>query len=233
MDTEQLQEIERLRAFNLSPKQIARKLQLRPAEVTAVIRQLAQQSALEKGATVELATLEECWVNTTVAQHFFPQDSDAAVHDAEDLNAGLAIVTVTRSSGYNRFILCTYLVDYWCLGIKNAIGPRKLNAQKYAQALNHTYAVIDGKRQKITLAQAQAIVFSAQEYATNLGFKPHKDFEKSREHLGTWDASQRIECGKDGQPFYFCGPYDNSKKILDTLTKSVGEGNFHFVSQAF
>ena len=39
-----------------------------------------------------------------------------------------------------------------------------------------------------------------------------------------------FEFGKDGKPFYIAGPFDNSRKILETLSNSVGEGNFEFVS---
>ncbi|MFN6452927.1 MAG: hypothetical protein RM022_012060 [Nostoc sp. EfeVER01] len=67
------------------------------------------------------------------------------------------------------------------------------------------------------------------EYAESLGFQPHKDFEKSRSHIGEWDGRIRIECGRDGKPFYVNGPHDNPKKIMETLKKSRGEGNFDFL----
>lgn len=38
-----------------------------------------------------------------------------------------------------------------------------------------------------------------------------------------------LEFGKDGQPFYISGPYENPDKILKTLRENVGEGNFHYV----
>jgi len=37
-------------------------------------------------------------------------------------NNGLGLVFVARVVS-NRFQVCTYLVDYWCLGVKDAIGP--------------------------------------------------------------------------------------------------------------
>ncbi|WP_231971853.1 hypothetical protein [Nostoc sp. NIES-3756] len=67
------------------------------------------------------------------------------------------------------------------------------------------------------------------EYAQSLGFEPHKDFEKSRSHIGNWYGSIRIECGRNGKPCYVSGPYDNSKKIIETLNRSQGEGNFDFI----
>ncbi len=44
----------------------------------------------------------------------------------------------------------------------------------------------------ITLEQAQAIVFGAIDYAADLGFKPHKDFQKTKKHLGTWNGQPKL-----------------------------------------
>lgn len=35
--------------------------------------------------------------------------------------------------------------------------------------------------------------------------------------------------GKDGKPSYISGPYDNEDRILRTLNKTCGEGNFTFI----
>ncbi|MGV9871011.1 hypothetical protein [Rhodococcus koreensis] len=46
--------------------------------------------------------------------------------------------------------------------------------------------------------------------------------------LGEWDGPGRIGFGRDGQPFYLNGPYDNPAAVIGTLERSVGAGNFHF-----
>lgn len=75
MTPEQIQEITRLRSLNLSPKQIARKLGLRPSEVTAIIKNHAIASGSErssiahqKGQTKALSSLEKCLINEKAAQ---------------------------------------------------------------------------------------------------------------------------------------------------------------------
>ena len=46
--------------------------------------------------------------------------------------------------------------------------------------------------------------------------------------LGVKNAAlQAIEFGKDGQPFYCQGSYDNFDKIIATIDKSVDKGNYH------
>jgi hypothetical protein len=68
MTPEQIQEISRLRSLNLSPKQIARNLKLRPAEVTAIIRDRAAQLEQDRAERGEVAPLYNCLVNHSVAK---------------------------------------------------------------------------------------------------------------------------------------------------------------------
>lgn len=230
MKPEQEQEIANLRALNLTPKQIARKLGLRVSEVSAVVREQAVKNALAHGKTKTLDPLLECWANGEAVYYFF-EDTDSKESKIGP-ERGLSIVTVARKASYNRIVVCTYLLDYWCLGLKDTLGPRKLNIQHYDNFIDEVYQAFDEGPENITLEQAQGLVFSAIDYADGLGFKPHRDFQKSKAHLGEWDGQTKLECGRDGKPFYFCGPYDDSNKILKTLQKNVGEGNFNYLVES-
>jgi len=236
MNTEQDNAIAELRALNLSPKQIARKLGLRPAEVKAVIKQQAAQVMQERTISGEQDPIFECLINaaamkllepTTTEPSYSSYPPDEADSPMED---GLVTVTVTRQAGYNRLVVCAYLVDVWCLGVKDAFRPRRLNQSDYNTQMAQIYSFFpDPTYHAISLEQAQAVVFSALEYAEQLGFKPHQDFESARSHLGEWDGQLRIECGRNGKPFYIDGPYDDSQQVMNTLMQTVGEGNFDFI----
>ncbi len=66
MTPEQIAEIQRLRDRKVAPKQIARKLGLRPAEVKLAIQQQAaiqQQESIAKG---ELPPIEACFANRSM-----------------------------------------------------------------------------------------------------------------------------------------------------------------------
>jgi mRNA-degrading endonuclease toxin of MazEF toxin-antitoxin module len=124
MNSEQQQAIASLRALNLSPKQIARKLGYPPALVTAVIKQQAEQAAIERAAAGELEPVVECLVNADCVRTLLPNTNGRsnnlvpsnAPNQASESFTGLALVAVTRSSAYNRFSVCTY---YWERGIVN------------------------------------------------------------------------------------------------------------------
>ena len=235
MSPEEVQEITRLRALNLSPKQIARKLGLRPASVNGLLRQQAEEVAITPRALGELAPLERCLINEKAAQRLLETKkkgwfgSRRGSDSAPDGVGGLAQIFVTRVEG-NQYLVGSYLVDYWCLGVKNALAPRKLNRTKYEAMVEKAYSKFHQDYREITLEQAQAIIFGAVEYAQELGLKPHRDWSKAKDHLGQPSENLLpIEFGRQGKPFYVSGPYDNPDKIVAKLRETVGDGNFDYL----
>jgi hypothetical protein len=221
MTPEQEQEITRLRSLNLSPKQIARQLSLRPAEVTALIQVQAQGTQL----TRELPPLHHCLIDEGAAQHLLDRKSKKGKDDSR----GLSQIFVTRRER-NNYLVCNYLVDYWCLGVKSTFGPRKMDARKYETIVQQSYDTLDGDYREISLVQAQSIIFGAFDYADRLGLKPDPDFERSKVQLGQRPEQLiEIEFGQNGKPMYVNGPYDNPDKIIATLRRSVGDDNFHYL----
>ena len=65
--------------------------------------------------------------------------------------------------------------------------------------------------------------------ARSLGFPPHRDFARTRSHLGTLDGPIPITFGEAGRPMYCAGPRDDAMAILSTLRRNVGDGNFHYL----
>lgn len=140
-------------------------------------------------------------------------------------------VIVARQE-HNRLLVGSYLIDYWCLGVKDAIPPRKMGTSEYQKFLELCEDRFDEPFVEITFELAQAIVYGAVDYAHSLGFEPHRDFStKAQTPLGLRpETLMPIEFGKDGQPFFMSGPYDNVDKVLKTLEASVGSGNFHYMA---
>lgn len=223
MTPEQIEEIRQLRDRQVAPKQIARKLGLRPAEVNLAIQQQAaiqQQVILAKG---ELPPLEGCFANREMVTALFPQP------DSEPVVLGIGEVMVVRKQR-NRLIAEFFLVDYYCLGVKNVTSFEFSSDEKYRRIKEKAFLRFAEGVTAISLEQAQAIVFGAVDYARGLGFEPHADFAKAKEILGERpDNLLPLEFGKNGKPFYFSGPYDNPKKVLKTLDQSVGKGNYHYM----
>ncbi|WOD41386.1 hypothetical protein [Nodosilinea sp. E11] len=234
MTPEQVAEILRLREAKVAPKQIARQLDLRPAEVSAFIRDRAEDLYLEKARSGDLQPLQACLVNQSAVQKLFPKKQSLLTKLRPQIRQGvegMGQVIVARQE-HNRLLVGSYLIDYWCLGVKDAIPPRKMGTSEYEKFLGFCEERFDEPFVDITLEQAQAIVFGAVDYARSLGFEPHKDFNpKAQTHLGLRpETLLPIECGKDGQPFFMSGPYDDVDQVVKTLEASVGAGNFHYMT---
>jgi hypothetical protein len=99
----------------------------------------------------------------------------------------------------------------------------------YEEVLNRAYG--GDNFEEIDANLAQNIVWGALEYAEDLGFTPHRDFEVTEYLLDPADKIEyvEVEFGKDGKPFYFSGPYDDTDKILNKLVNKLGVGGFNFI----
>lgn len=227
MTPEQAAEILRLRDAKVAPKQIARQLGLRPAEVTAFIRDNAESAYLEKARSGELQPVQACLVNQGAVQRLLTKKRPKNSQGVE----GLCQVIVARQE-HNRLLVGSYLVDHWCLGVKDLILPRKMGSSEFQLFVESCEGRFEEPFVEITLEQAQAIVYGAVDYARSLGFEPHRDFNtKAQIHLGLRPETLiPIEFGEKGQPFFISGPNDNAEKVVKTLEASVGAGNFHYVA---
>jgi hypothetical protein len=170
-----------------------------------------------------------CWVSEgwsaglTVAG-----DQDWPDRPREDGEVGMAQVAVARRHKPRRVSVCGYLVDTYCLGVKNALGPETMNERDLPGFLAMFFRAMqpDSPAIDAPLELARHLVWGAVDYARELGFEPHPDFAATADHLGRWDESSAITFGRDGRPFFVQGPHDHPRTVIRTLTGSVGEGNF-------
>jgi hypothetical protein len=146
---------------------------------------------------------------------------------------GLAVIVIVRQQPDANIVFGNYLVDYYCLGLKDTF----YNADILPGEFRHDYLPKIFRRESpvgISPALAHEIIYGGIEYAAQFGFRPHSDFKRSQYILDPPDLHPRtgaVEFGRDGKPFYIEGPHDNADAILRQLTRTVGEGNFHFLMQ--
>lgn len=217
-----------LRAHGHTPKEIARSVGVRPAEVTAIVRQLAREASAGEPAVVG-AWVSHGWsVGLTVDGE--PPWPDDAPRDTG--SSGLVCVAVARRHRPQRVSVCGYLVDVYCLGVKNALGPKVMNERELPTFHDSFFAGIQNGEPplEVPLDLARHLVWGAVDYARALGFEPHADFAAAAGHLGAWDERSAITFGQEGTPLYISGPHDAPRAVIRTLTRTVGEGNFHHVS---
>jgi tetratricopeptide (TPR) repeat protein len=142
--------------------------------------------------------------------------------------SGMATILVSRKQPSGNLIAGVYLVDIFCLGLKNTNYFFNESLAHYESEFkdiiytHQTYKPCD-----YTLAHN--IIYGAIAYAEELGFKPNKDFAVSRFILEEDDDHIdliELDFGREGKPCFIAGPYDNVSLIIKKLTAAVGEGNF-------
>jgi hypothetical protein len=96
-------------------------------------------------------------------------------------------VLVARDEARGRVSACGYLVDVYCLGVKNVVGPRVMDRHGLFEFARSYFSAYEGQSLAASLELAQHLVCGAVEYARSLGFEPHEDF------AATWGMSA---CGR-------------------------------------
>ncbi len=230
MDTELVQRVAELRQEGRSPKEVARALGLRPADVLPVIRAVAAQAPKRE------APVAGCWVtghwagNLSVTGH--PDWPGLPAGEPESGEPGLAGVLVARDTG-STVVACGFLVDVFCLGLKNTNGPKTMDRRKLPDFTRTFFSAWPSQSPVAApLELARHIVFGAVDYARGLGFEPHPDFARGAALLGDWEKdSSDITFGRDGKPFYVNGPRDDAYGTLAKLRQTAGDGKFDYLIQ--
>ena len=148
--------------------------------------------------------------------------------------SGLAVVCVARRQPDGNIVFGVYMVDCYCLGVKDAyfnvdILPSVFQREFLPKIFSSAGTPID-----LSPDLAHEIVYGAVEYAKQFGFRPHADFKRAQLVLDPPEAHPRtgaVTFGKDGKPFYVSGPHDNVDAIMRQLARATGEGNFHFMTR--
>jgi hypothetical protein len=182
----------------------------------AFASRLSQENA-ERKYFVEASRklpIYKCWINS----------------DWETVSMSVACIARKRPNG--NFVVGAYMVDPYCLGVKNAYSYLVINEETLEHHINtEIFEAFDHNFIEADPTLVQNFVWGAVEFGEDNGFDPHVDFEVAQYILDPADEIEfiDIEFGKNGQPLYIAGPYDNQDRIVATLIKKLGMGNFKYV----
>jgi hypothetical protein len=176
------------------------------------IADIARQNLLPQANQLPLV---ECWITG----------------DWDDSESGLVQAIIVRRQPDGKFAYATFLIDIFCLGVKDADHKMSLTYETFTLF----FQKLDMQTPMIQCAEdvIHQIVYESIDYGAKWGFKPHPDFEKAKLFLhprGTFEEPYTITFGKDGKPFYISGPYDNPRKITEQLDRTAGPGNYTFLN---
>jgi len=196
-------------------------------------QKLAKKAAKRKAVVATKKSLGEAGGLVSHMRHIMP-NANAPIHEClipESLfDMGIGNVIVSRKLPNGFIGAAFFLVDVFCLGVKDAfydvMSPAEYD-EKLASLQHETFRALHP-------TCARKLVEGAEAYARDLGFQPHPDYQIARRIFGDLDATAcptRYTFGKDGKPFFMSGPYDTParcRKIIDTLTGRCGPEGFHY-----
>ena len=196
-------------------KKLTKKKQKRKAHTKGLNQNLA---AMDKAKSYSKYPIHECLIPSNLFE------------------SGLGTAIVTRRTLEGDIAICAFIVDVFCLGVKNALF-KVVSENEYEHSLKPQ--IIESNNgiefEKIHQTCARKLIEGAVQYANNLGFNSHPDYKNTKNIFGDIDSSAcpvKFVYGKEGKPYYMRGPNESmndSKKIIDKLSKKCGEDGFDYV----
>jgi hypothetical protein len=177
--------------------------------------------------------------NTTDTARIAPQISAAEKHPIHEalvpeglFEQGIGNLCFSRLLPDGRIAMGVFLLDVYCLGVKNAFAAI-LHRVEYA-ARRSSWCSKESL-QPIQPACFRKLVEGGVAYAQDLGFSPHADYAVASQIFGDVrgaDCPRHFEYGHEGKPFYISGPHDTPARveaILNQLRRRKGPGNFDYL----
>jgi hypothetical protein len=160
-----------------------------------------------------------------------------AFRSAKLFDFGSGYLVVSRFKADGRVESGFFLLDVFCLGVKDAGFHCFSSIANYqGSLLDRLFPDEDPVR--MTPAAARKLTEDAISYARGLGFSPGGDYKKASRVFGgitTADCDEEFMFGKDDKPLYIQGPSDSParvERILRVLEAWCGEGGYHYIVAA-
>jgi hypothetical protein len=148
---------------------------------------------------------------------------------------GIGTLVLTRGVTSDRVALSSYLLDTFCLGIKDVTF--ELVGGEYFQFYMDT---MDSMSPMVSVdpSYARKLLRDLAVWSRSLGFAPHRDFTTVERIFGDVNAEASdavFRFGRDGKPLYIPGPNDTAPLIrrrIEQLRKHLGDEGFSWESAA-
>jgi len=146
---------------------------------------------------------------------------------------GMGNVLISRQLSNGNVAFVAFLIDVYCLGVKNVflnIAPRaKYDLKVYDHLMEQ------GPVQHVSPEYVRKLVEGAVEYARALELPPHPDYRVGKLIFGDILAEacpEQFVFGHKGKPFFYSGPHDNAARcdeILRTLHRVCGPDGYDYI----
>lgn len=144
---------------------------------------------------------------------------------------GMVEVIVLRQRPGGKYIMGAFLVDKFCLGVKNALWKHNLYEEEVDDQIKRLEFGI-GPAKEITYDEAHCIIWGSIDFARKGGIEPHPDFGIAQYVIEPRDAEVEnypVTFGHEGKHLLIEGPFHREKQYIPILRKHLGDDGFHYL----
>ncbi|MCS7466261.1 hypothetical protein NZK35_06170 [Stieleria sp. ICT_E10.1] len=201
-------------------KKLAKK---RSKEIAKRKRLAAEKNAMSSVAgQIAIAArskISQCYVSGSILDNNLSE---------QDLDAGIGGVLVTRPIPDGRLVFACFLVDMYCMGVKDSFA-NLVTPSQFSDHLRRLRSA--GDVAKCDPVVGKKLVTDSVEWAKQFGLAPHRDYERIS---GIWHDVDESQCtrtfqfGRDGRPCFIQGPNDSpefARRVMDTIAGHLVEGD--------
>jgi hypothetical protein len=140
--------------------------------------------------------------------------------------SGLGTLVLARGLTPDRLTMGVFLVDVFCLGIKDAM-IKTVDGEQFADSVDALGAAVP--LVPVDPTYARKLLREVATWAAANGFPAYRDFAAVERLVGDVDANAcdaTFQFGRDGKPFYVPGPFEPSGELhrrLDQLAKRFAD----------
>jgi hypothetical protein len=194
-------------------------------------KKLAKQKAKKKAEKQAIARRE----SQGFAPRFLAAASAPILHccvQEEFWQAGIGQILISRSMPNGNVAFAVFLVDVYCLGVKDVysgIKPRLEYEEKLYNNFRDRFVLTNVKPE-----YARKLIEGAVQYADASGLTPHSEYRVAKLIFGDISAetcAEEFVYGKDGKPFFISGPNDDMyrcRDILKRMESRLGPDGYHY-----
>ncbi|MBI2270454.1 MAG: hypothetical protein HYU69_08885 [Bacteroidetes bacterium] len=152
-------------------------------------------------------------------------------------NGGMANLIITRKHVTGNVTLGFYLIDLYCLGLKDTYFLFNIPPDEFEDILVKFSANTEAPMIECEYKLAHNVIYGGIGFAEDYEFNPHKDFritqfilEEDSEDVPLID----IAFGKDEKPFIIQSPAMTQREFeryIATLEKTAGAGNYDYIAE--
>ncbi len=145
---------------------------------------------------------------------------------------GISNVIVARQHASGNITMGVYLVDIYCLGVKDTLYRYNISEVEY-QRLKDSFSVAD-TLVEIPYVEVHNLIYGAVAYAEELGIPPHKDFKITEKILEEDDDNIpfiEMEFGSEGKPLLMVDTLLEASKYTPALEANAVDGYELFIDE--